>query len=256
MSKEKKPKKTKEEKKAAIKKLIDDVIALYNTQIVKAALMLYLGIRLIINPASAPNKMAWSMGLAIVIAAGTILLEMITTKSFNRKNLVSIIEGFLFLIFGAVMILFSKPMGAVLEQAVCIALIINSITNIIRLIYSRISKKDLKDKPKKSDKKEQHKVITHVRDYMKDDFAKYNDEFIHAAEIVKQKADATFWGQLLLDVVLIVIAVIILFNRYEASIPLYLISGIILCIAGIDNAVFFIRDVIQKKREKKEQESM
>lgn len=252
MSKEKK----KDRKKITISGIISNVTAFIGSRIFTAGLVIFLGVRLLIDPSSAPNKTAWGIGLVMIIAAGAIVIEMIVEKSFNRKNLPSIIEAFLFLALGVLMIIFSAPIGAVLEQVVFISIIINSISNLVCLVDYKDSRRKREERSKKrSEREDKSNVASKVDESIKEDFFKYNGEFINAAHHVKKKADATLWGQIILDVVFIVAALLVLIIGKTASAPIYFIAAIILILSGLNDVVFAIREYRDKKTEETSEDS-
>ncbi len=249
MSKDRK----KDKKKITVSGIINNITTFIGSRLFTAGLMIFLGVRLLINPASAPNKTTWGIGLAMIIVAGSILIEIIAKKDFNRKNLPSIIEAFIFLALGVLMILFSAPIGAFLEQIVCIAIIINSISNLVCLVdYKDFRRKSEERSEKRAEKEYKSYVASKVDESIKKDFIKYNSELINAANHVKKKADATLWGQIILDIVYIVLALVVLIIGKTVSEPIYFISAIILILAGLNDVVFVIREYRDKKKEEEE----
>ncbi len=246
MSKEKK----KDKKKITIGGIINNVTAFIGSRIFTAGLVIFLGVRLLIDPASAPNKTAWGIGLVMIIAAGSILIEIIAEKGFNRKNLPSIIEAIIFLVLGVLMIIFSAPFGAVLERIVWIAVIINSISNLFCLLDYKDSRRKRDERSKKREENEdKSSVAAKVNESIKEDFIKYNGELIKASHHVKKKTDATLWGQIIIDIVFIVVSLAVLIIGNTASVPIYFISAIILIVTGLNDVVFVIREYRDKKGE-------
>ena len=244
MGKEKK----KDKKKITLKGIINNVTAFIDSRIFTAGLVIFLGIRLLIDPASAPSKTAWGIGLVMIIAAGSILIEIIAEKGFNRKNLPSIIEAFIFLALGVLMIIFSEPFGALMERIVWIAVIINSISNLFCLVDYKDSRRKREERSEKREERENKRYVSSkVNESIKEDFIKYNGELINAAEHVKKKADATLWGQIILDVAFIIVALTVLIIGNTVSAPIYFISAIILIFSGLNDVAFVIREYKDKK---------
>ncbi len=241
-----------EKKKTGIGDIINNILALITSRLFVAGLLIFLGIRVAINPSSAPSKIAWGLGLAILIATGGLFISFFTTKSFNRANLVPIVETILFTILGACMIIFSGAFGVVLEEIICAAIIVNCTANLLCLRNFDKMRKTLDEKAEMRRKKHSgNQVIQDVGQSIKDDFAKYNAELINAAAHVKKKASATTWGQIILNIILIIAALIMLLTRFSDAPTLYLISGIIMILSGLNDGALVIRGYMAKKRADK-----
>lgn len=174
---------------------------------------------------------------------------MIANKEFNRKNVPSIIEAFIFLALGVLMIIFSAPLGAVLQRVICIAIIINSISNLVcQFDYKDARSKRDEKANKRAEREERTSVASKVDESIREDFIKYNGEFINAARHVKKKTDATIWGQIILDVVFIGVSLAVLIIGNVASAPIYFISAIILILSGLNDIVLVIREYRDKKK--------
>ena len=240
--------KDKKEKKITIGGIVNNVVEFLGSRIFTAGLVIFLGVRLLFDPASAPDKTAWGIGLVMIIAAGSIFIEMIAKKEFNRKNVPSIIEAFIFLALGVLMIIFSAPLGAVLQRVICIAIIINSISNLVCLFDYKDARSKRDEKAnKRAEREERTSVASKVDESIREDFIKYNSEFINAARHVKKKTDATLWGQIILDVVFIGVSVAVLIIGNVASTPIYFISAIILILSGLNDVILVIREYRDRK---------
>ena len=241
-----------EKKKTGIGDIVKSIIALISSQIVLGGLMAFLGLRVAMNPDSAPKKIAFGLGLAILIATVGLLIGFISTKTFNRSNLVPIIETFIFTILGACMIIFADTFGVMLEETVCFAIIISCVLNLLCLknlndIQTKLDSRMEKQRARKNE----NAVVSEVGNAIKDDFNRYNGEFVNAANHIKGKVGATTWGQIILNVLLIVAAVIMLVTRFSDVGNLYLISGIIMVLSGLNEIVLGIRSIKEKKRADK-----
>ena len=238
-----------EKKKVTIGGIVNNIIALITSRLFTAGLLIFLGIRVALNPTSAPSKIAWGLGLAILIATVGLFITFITTKSFNRTNLVPIIETILFTVLGGCMIIFSSAFGVVLEEIICAAIIVNCTANLLCLRNFDRMRSTLDAKAeKRREKNSTNQVVTEVGQSIKDDFAKYNGELLNAAAHVKKKANATTLGQITLNVVLIIAAFVMLFTRFSDAKTLYLISGIILVLSGLNDGALVIRGYLEKRR--------
>ena len=149
--------------------------------------MAFLGLRVALSPDSAPKKIAWGLGLAILIATVGLLIGFISTKTFNRSNLLPIVETFIFMILGACMIIFAKKFGVMLEETVCFAIIISSVINLLCL-------KNLNDIQSKLDARmEAQRARSLAREYASLSRTTYarSDSFktaIYMAEAISQDA--------------------------------------------------------------------
>lgn len=235
--------------KSGIKKIINSILTLIGSRLVIGGLLVFLGIRIALNPGSAPAKIAWGIGFAIVIATGGLLIGFITTKSFNRANLVPILESIAFTILGILMIIFPKPFGTVLEEILLSAVIVNCISNLLCYKdYNRLKEKlDAHEEAIQARQKEDV-VIREVSTALKEDFEKYNGELISASEKIRKKTDASTRGQIILNIAMIVFAVILLVIRTWESSPVYLLSGIVMILSGLNEMVLAIRGWKDTKR--------
>ena len=229
--------------------IVSLILAMIGSQIVYGGLLAFLGLRVALNPSSAPTKISWGLGVAVIIAAGGVFISFITTKSFNLSNIVPIIESFLFLVLGVCMIIFAKKTGVMLEGLVCITVIVCSISNILCLInLNNIQAKLDYKTERRRERKNKNVVLSSVDESVKRDFEKYNGEFINAATHIKKKFGATTWGQLILNVLLIGVAMVMLLTDFSESYELYLVSGIIMLVSGLNEMVLGIRAYREKKQ--------
>jgi len=237
------------EKKVAIGDIVNNIIALIGSRLVFGGLLAFLGLRVALDPNSAPKKIAWGLGLAILIAMVGLLIGYIKSKSFNRTNLIPLIETIAFTILGLCMILFDNAFGSVIEELFFILIIITCTINILCLKNYRDIKTKLDRRAAAQEaKKDEDSVIHDVNKAIKDDFIKYNGEFISAADFIKRKMDATSWGQMALNIALIIVSVIMLITRFAGMRPVYYISGIIMALSGLNEIVLSIRSYRAKKR--------
>ena len=234
-----------ENTKSGLGGLVKKITALIGGRLVYGGLLMFLGVRIVIDPNSAPKKIAWGLGLAILIATVGLLIGYITTKSFNRENLVPILETIAFTVLGVCMIIFDWDFGAVLQEVLFVAVIVNSITNLICL-------RDLNDIHAKIEarraKKNRDKVIQSVDRAVKEDFEKYNGELIHVVGKIKKKADATLWGQVILNLALIIVSFVMLASRFSDTAPIYQISGFVLIVSGLNEVGLVVRGYLERKR--------
>ncbi len=239
-------------KKRGIGDIIKNILWLVTGRLFSAGLLIFLGIRVAIDPGSAPSKIAWGLGLAILIATAGLFISFITEKGFNRQNLVPIIETILFTILGVCMIIFSSVFGVFLEELVCIAIIVNCTANVLCLRnFDQMRNRLDEEAEKRRVRHSGDRIITDVGQAIRDDFTKYNGELINAAEHVKRKANATTRGQIILNVVLIIVAAVMLFTKFSDAATLYLISGIIMIISGLNDVILVIRGYREKKKAEK-----
>ena len=231
-----------EKKKVTIKDIIDCVLYFLETRLFMGCLMIFLGIRIMIDPSSAPSKISFGLGLVLIIASIGLIVGFITSKSFNKSNIVSIIESVIFTVLGVLMIIFSDFFGSILHVIVWVAIIINCLSELLFIL----SKKERFNKQNKSknykDKYSEHEVVSKVTEAISDDFKKYNAEFINAAVHVKKAADKTLIGQIILNVVFIAIGIFMLATNFKNSDIIFFISGIIMVLSGINELVLVYRE--------------
>ena len=241
-----------EKKKMTIGDLVDRITTLISSRIVYGGTMTFLGIRLVINPASAPSKISWGLGLAILLAAGGLLAGFFTKKRFNRENLAQIIEAAVYLFLGVLMIIFSEEFGTVLQEIVFVSLFVNSIANLFSLKnLNEIREKLDEMAEKRRAKKEKHEVLRTVADAMKEDFEKYNPDLIHATDKLKKKTDASTFGQVVINVAIALFSLILLVTRFRETIPIYGISGAVMVVSGINEIITVVRAIREMKRAEK-----
>ena len=204
--------------------------------------MIFLGIRIMIDPSSAPSKISFGLGLVLIIASIGLIVGFITSKAFNKSNIVSIIESVIFTVLGVLMIIFSDFFGSILHVIVWVAIIINCLSELLFIL----SKKERFNKRNKSknykDKYSEHEVVSKVTEAISDDFKKYNAEFINAAVHVKKFADKTLIGQIILNVVFIALGIFMLATNFKNSEIIFFISGIIMVLSGINDLVLVYRE--------------
>ena len=231
-----------EKKKVTIKDVIDCVLYFLETRLFMGCLMIFLGIRIMIDPSSAPSKISFGLGLVLIIASIGLIVGFITSKSFNKSNIVSIIESVIFTVLGVLMIIFSDFFGSILHVIVWVAIIINCLSELLFIL----SKKERFNKQNKSknykDKYSEHEVVSKVTEAISDDFKKYNAEFINAAVHVKKFADKTLIGQIILNVVFIALGIFMLATNFKNSEIIFFISGIIMVLSGINDLVLVYRE--------------
>ena len=231
-----------EKKKVTIKDIIDCVLYFLETRLFMGCLMIFLGIRIMIDPSSAPSKISFGLGLVLIIASIGLIVGFITSKSFNKYNIVSIIESVIFTVLGVLMIIFSDFFGSILHVIVWGAIIINCLSELLFIL----SKKERFNKRNKSknykDKYSEHEVVSKVTEAISDDFKKYNAEFINAAVHVKKFADKTLIGQIILNVVFIALGIFMLATNFKNSEIIFFISGIIMVLSGINDLVLVYRE--------------
>lgn len=238
-----------EKKKTSFGDLVNTIIAMITSQLVFGGLMAFLGLRVALNPTSAPTKISWGIGLAILIATVGLFIGFFSTKSFNLSNIVPIIETIAFTVLGVCMIIFSKSFGVILEDIVSIAIIVTGVTNLICLKnYNDIQAKINTRLENRRVKREENEVLSGVGDAIKNDFDKYNGEFVNAAQHIKKKADATTVGQIILNVIIIIMALVMLFTRFVGAGSIYLVSGIIMILSGLNEMVLGFRSYKAKKQ--------
>ena len=230
-----------EKKKVTIKDIIDCVLYFLETRLFMGCLMIFLGIRIMIDPSSAPSKISFGLGLVLIIASIGLIVGFITSKSFNKSNIVSIIESVIFTVLGVLMIIFSGFFGNILHVIVWVAIIINCLSELLFIL----SKKERFNKQNKSknykDKYSEHEVVSKVTEAISDDFKKYNAEFINAAVHVKKFADKTLIGQIILNVVFVALGIFMLATNFKYSEIIFFISGIIMVLSGINDLVLVYR---------------
>ena len=241
-------------KKINIGEIAGSIIALISSRLVFGGLFAFLGIRVAINPGSAPNKISWGLGLAIIVAMVGLLAGFITTKSFTRTNLIPIIESITFTILGICMIIFDKAIGPLIEELFFVVVIINSVIELLYLfnfrdIKSRIDKRSEERETRDAEKNK--KVVQDVGNAIRDDFHKYNADFIKAGDYVKKKVDGITWIQIAINVVLIVVSVVMLVTRFAGMNQVYFISGIVMVISGVNEMVLAIRGFMARRRDEK-----
>ena len=244
MGKEKKEKKEKKDKKVTFGGIVNNIITLIGSRLVFGGLLAFLGIRIVFDPNSAPKKIVWGLGLAIIIAMVGLIIGFIKTKSFNRSNLVSIIETIVFTILGVCMIIFDKAFAPMVQELAFILIIFSCVVNILCLknfmnIQTRIDKK--------KEEKQEETVVHDVNKAIKDDFVRYNGELINAAGYVKKKTDTMTWLQILLCVILIIFSIVMLATEFAGMGSVYYISGIIMVLSGLNDIVLGIRSFKEKK---------
>ena len=231
-----------EKKKVTIKDIIDCVLYFLETRLFTGCLMIFMGIRIMIAPSSAPSKISFGLGLVLIIASIGLIVGFITSKSFNKSNIVSIIESVIFTVLGVLMIIFSDFFGSILHVIVWVAIIINCLSELLFIL----SKKERFNKQNKSknykDKYSEHEVVSKVTEAISDDFKKYNAEFINAAVHVKKFADKTLIGQIILNVVFIALGIFMLATNFKNSEIIFFISGIIMVLSGINDLVLVYRE--------------
>lgn len=231
-----------EKKKVTIKDIIDCVLYFLETRLFTGCLMIFMGIRIMIAPSSAPSKISFGLGLVLIIASIGLIVGFITSKSFNKSNIVSIIESVIFTVLGVLMIIFSDFFGSILHVIVWVAIIINCLSELLYIL----SKKERFNKQNKSknykDKYSEHEVVSKVTEAISDDFKKYNAEFINAAVHVKKFADKTLIGQIILNVVFIALGIFMLATNFKNSEIIFFISGIIMVLSGINDLVLVYRE--------------
>lgn len=249
---DKEKEKGEEKSKSGIKKVISDITALIGSRLVFGGLLVFLGIRIAIDPNSAPKKIAWGIGFAILIATGGLFIGFITTKSINRANLVPILETIAFTILGICMMFFPQPFGSVLEEILLSAVIVNCVSNLLCLKdFNRLQAKLDAHEEAIRKKQSEDMVIREVSTALKEDFEKYNGELINASKKIKKKTDASTWGQIILNIAMIAFALIMLLIRTRESSPVYLLSGIVMVLSGCNEMVLAIRGWKEKKRGEK-----
>ena len=129
------------------------------------------------------------------------------------------------------------------------AIIINSISNLVCLFDYKDARNKRDEKAnKRAEREKQTSVASKVDESIREDFIKYNSEFINAVRHVKKKTDATLWGQIILDVVFIGVALEVLIIGNVASAPIYFISAIILILSGLNDLILVIREYRDKKK--------
>jgi len=231
-----------EKKKVTIKDIIDCVLYFLETRLFMGCLMIFLGVRIMIDPSSAPSKISFGLGLVLIIASVCLIVGFITSKSFNKANIVSIIESVIFTVLGVLMIIFSDFFGNILHVIVWVAIIINCLSELLFIL----SKKERFNKRNKSknykDKYSEHEVVSKVTEAISDDFKKYNAEFINAAVHVKKFADKTLIGQIILNVGFIALGIFMLATNFKNSEIIFFISGIIMVLSGINDLVLVYRE--------------
>lgn len=102
-----------------------------DSRIFYAILLAYTGLIVVIKPDNAGAEITEGLGITILIAVLGVFVDLIRTKGFNRSNLPTIIEAIIFTLLGALMLIFGKELGSILQLLLCIAIIINSIANIL-----------------------------------------------------------------------------------------------------------------------------
>ena len=179
-------------------------VALISSRLVYGGILIFLGIRIAINPYSAPQKIAWGIGYVLLLATAGLLIGFITTKRFNRENRFLIMETLAFMLLGALMIIFDTAFGKVLQEAVFLLIIIVGIENLLCIrdlnnIRSRIDARNEKIHARQN----RDEVTQSISEALQEDFEKYNGELIHAAGVVKKKVDASTWGQVILNEIIL-----------------------------------------------------
>lgn len=231
-----------EKKKVTIKDIVNCVLYFLETRLFMGCLMIFLGIRIMINPSSAPSKISVGLGLVLIIASIGLIVGFITSKSFNKSNIVSIIESVIFTVLGVLMIIFSDFFGNILHVIVWVAIIINCLSELL-FILSKKERFNMRNRSKNyKDKYSEHEVVSKVTEAISDDFRKYNAEFINAAVHVKKFADKTLIGQIILNVVFIALGIFMLATNFKNSEIIFFISGIIMVLSGINDLVLVYRE--------------
>ncbi|MBO4396082.1 MAG: hypothetical protein J5819_07025 [Eubacterium sp.] len=239
----------KEKKKISFGDVVNSVMLLIGSRLVFGGLLAFLGIRVALDPNSAPKKIAWGLGLAIIIAMVGLLAGYITSKNFKRTNLIPIIETIVFTIIGAVMIIFSNALGPLVQVLFFLAVIICCITNLLLLIdFGNIREKRIEKKKNAEAKVEKNSVVYDVNNAVKADFVRYNGELLNAADYVKRKTDGATWAQIIIDIVLIVTSLVMIVTHFAGMKAVYFISGIVMTISGLNEIILGFRVLIKKRK--------
>ena len=67
----------------------------------------------------------------------------------------------------------------------------------------------------------------------------------------KKKTDATMWGQVVLNALVIIISVILFVSHFNDTVPIYRVSGIVMVVSGINEVILVLRCYGEKKRAEK-----
>ena len=241
--------KSEKENKKKLGELVDRIITMISSRIVYGGCLVVLGIRIVITPTWAPTSISWGIGLAILLAAAGLLVVFFTKKSFNRENLVQILESISFLSLGVLMIIFSENFGAILQEIVFVSLFVNSIANLFSL-------RNLNDIRNKLDElaetrrinKEKDEVLRTVADAVRDDFLKYNPDLIDGAGMLKKRTDASTRGQVIINVVIALVSLALLMTHFIGVETIYGISGVVMIVSGLNEIFTVVRAFREKKR--------
>lgn len=241
-------KKSKEKSQITISRIIDEIMLFINSRVFYAILLAYTGLVVVINPNNAGAEITEGLGITILIAVLGVFIDLIRTKGFNRSNLPTIIESIIFTILGTLMLLFGKELGSILQLLICIAIIINSIVNIL-CIYDYKNIRDIyekraNDKDKKSNMSSAASAVSKA---ISEDFHDNNKEFVHAASHIKTKSDVTTKAQVTLNIGFIIIALGMILTNFTLGVPIYFVAGIVLILSSIDEFVLIYREYKLKK---------
>lgn len=232
-----------ENKKIGINDIINCISYFLGSRLFFACITIFLGIRIIMAPSTSPSKIAFGIGIVLMIASVSVIAGFISSKAFNKSNIESIIEAILFAILGACMIIFSHFFGSILMQIICVIVIINSIVDIISLFsHNKLHIHIKKKSNTHNSKKEINDTINAVGENIREDFHRYNKEFVHAAHHITEFAKVSLVGQVILDALLIIAAVLVLLTEFAVMTPVFFVSGIIMVLTGINDIVLIYKE--------------
>ena len=221
-----------------ILKKINDIT---RNQLIIDAMLLVQGANFLIHPEKAHKGIVESLALTIFFATLSIIIGFIVTHGFKRHNFRNIFLAFIFMILSIVAYFTAGYLAPVFHYFIAIVIVFSGFTNILsayHLTRLSVAKKLLKADPTSG--KTQDTAVEGVATALKSTTKLEAERILSPAVFFSGKVAKFRYGQLSVNLLLIILGILMFFFRFRTNAVLIRVSGGILIFSAITDLIALI----------------
>ena len=218
-----------------ILKKINDIT---RNQLIIDAMLLVQGANFLIHPEKAHKGIVESLALTIFFATLSIIIGFIATRGFRRHNLRAIVFAFIFMILAIVAYFTAGYLAPVFHYFIAIVIIFSGFTNILstyHLTKLSATKKSLKSRLTSEENKDA--AVEGVATALKSATKLEAERILSPAIFFSGKVTKFRYGQLFVNLLLIILGTLMFFFRFRTNAVLIRVSGGILIFSAFADLV-------------------
>lgn len=192
------------------------------------------GINFLVDPHHAPFGIAKTIAMTVFFACFGILVGFALTKGFKKTNLRTILITTALSIISVLTFFTPKYLADIFQFSIAIIIILSGLINILSVYHlTKLSatKRKLETKLRNSEKKD--KAMQPVASAFENSIKTEAERMLEPAVILSKKATRFRFGQILINLLLVIVGIVLLFFRFHTNAFLLRVSGIIIIFTSI-----------------------